>query len=113
MMTLPDRRVKACFASDREGREKKKRKNTYQLESDKEDVVDHKRPLAAVAISGDAKDDGADRPEHQHQRDAPGDVRVGLAELLGEVGRGQRNGEEVKGIPRLSGISQDGSSTPR
>ncbi|KAG7119033.1 hypothetical protein HYQ46_011007 [Verticillium longisporum] len=64
-------------------------------------VIDDKRPLATVSIGGDTKDDGAHRTEHEHQRDAPRDVRLRLAKLLGQLRNGQGNGEEVESIPRL------------
>lgn len=73
----------------------------YQLKHDEEKVVDDKGPLASVPITSDTEQDGANRSEHEHEGDAPGDVRLSLAKLLGQVRNGQRNGEEVERIPRL------------
>ena len=78
---------------------------TYKLKNDEEDVIHDERPLPPVAISRDTKDNGADRPEHQHERDAPGYVGRGLPKLLGERLYGQRHGEEVERVPRLNGVS--------
>lgn len=74
---------------------------TYQFKDNKEQIVDDKRPLAAVAIAGNTEQYGADRPKHEHESDAPGNVRLGLAKLLGKVGNGQGDGEEVERIPGL------------
>lgn len=88
-------------------KKKKERKKTrrgiwaYQFENNKEEVVDDKRPFASVAITGNTKDGGTDRSEHEHQGDAPCNVRVCLAKLLGQVSDGERDGKEVKGIPGL------------
>lgn len=77
-------------------------RGTYKLQDDEQQVVHNKGPLAAVAVGRNTKGDGADGAEHEHQRDSPGDVRIGLLERLGEILDRQRDGEEVKGVPRLS-----------
>lgn len=82
----------------------------YQFEDNKEEVVDDKRPFASVAITGNTKYGGADRSEHEHQGDAPCNVRVCLAKLLGQVSDGERDGEEVKGIPGLEQASNNVST---
>ena len=56
-------------------------------------------PFPSVAIGGNTKDGRPDRPEHQHQGDAPCDVGSGFAELVGQLGDGQGDGEEVKSVP--------------
>lgn len=70
-----------------------------QLEDHKEQLVDDERPLAAPAVRRDTEDDCADGAQHQHERDAPGNVRDGLVELRGELGGGERDGEKVEGVP--------------
>jgi len=42
----------------------------------------------------------AHRAKHQHQSDSPCDLRILLAELLGQLLHGQRDGEEVECVPR-------------
>jgi hypothetical protein len=74
---------------------------TYQFERNEEQVVNNKGPFATVSISSNTKGDGSNRSEHEHKRDAPGNVRLGLSKVLSQVGDGQRNGEEIKGIPSL------------
>ncbi len=73
----------------------------YQFQSNKEHIINDKGPLAAVAIAGDTEKDGADGTKHENKGDAPSNVRLGLVKLRGEVGNGQGDGEEVKGIPGL------------
>lgn len=51
------------------------RGSTYELENDKEKVVHDERPLPPVAVSRNTEYDGTNGPEHQHERDAPCDVR--------------------------------------
>lgn len=75
--------------------------STYQFEGDEEHIVDNEGPLAAVAVGGNAKDDGAHRAEHEDKRNTPCNVRRGLVERRGQVCGGERHGEEVKGIPGL------------
>lgn len=70
-----------------------------ELEDDEEDVVHHEGPFPPVSIGGNAKDDGADRTKHEHQSDTPRNLRIGLIEVLGQVGNGQRDGKEVEGVP--------------
>lgn len=70
-----------------------------ELEHDEKNVVHNKRPLATPAVGGNAKGDGADGSEHEHEGDAPGDICYLLAELLRQLRRGQRDREEVEGIP--------------
>lgn len=70
-----------------------------QFEHDEQDIVYHERPFAAPAIRGDTECDGAHRSKHEHKGDAPGDVRDGLVELLGQFGGGQGDREEIKRIP--------------
>lgn len=74
----------------------------YQLENDKENVVDNKGPLAAVAITGNTKGNGANRAEHEHEGNAPGNVGGLFAKVAGQVADGEGHGEEVEGIPGLS-----------
>ena len=78
---------------------------TDQLERNEKDVVDNKGPFASVAIGRNAEEDGADGAEHEHQGDAPGDVRVGFAKRLCEVRDGERDSKEVEGVPGLDGVS--------
>lgn len=73
----------------------------YQLKHDEEEVVDDKGPLASVPITSDTERDRANRSEHEHEGDAPCNVRLRLAKILGQVRNGQRHGEEVERIPRL------------
>ena len=44
--------------------------------------------------------DTANGSEHEHQGDAPGDIGGAPVEGLGQIGHGQTDGEEIKGIPR-------------
>lgn len=74
---------------------------THQLKGDKQEIADDQGPLPTVAVTGQAKDDGPDGPEHEHHRDAPCDVRLGAPKRLGEVADGQRDGEEVERVPCL------------
>ena len=74
---------------------------TYQLKNDEKHVVDNEGPFPAVAIGRDTEQAGADRTEHEHEGDAPGDVRVVLAESLCKLANGQRDGEEIKRVPGL------------
>lgn len=73
----------------------------YQFENDKEQVVDDKGPLAAVAITGDTKGDGADGTEHQDEGNTPGDVGLGFSKSFGQATDGKGDGKEVEGIPGL------------
>ena len=57
------------------------------------------RSIAPIAVSCDTKDCRSDRSKHQHQRDSPGNVGVALVERFGEIGHGQRDGEEVERVP--------------
>lgn len=58
---------------------------TYKFEDNKEEVVDDERPLATVSIGSDTEDDGTEGPEHEHQRNSPGYVCLGLAKIFGEL----------------------------
>lgn len=78
---------------------------TYKLENDKEKVVHDERPLPPVAVRRDTERDSTNGPEHQHERDAPGDVCRRAVELLGERRDCQGYGEEIERIPRLDGVS--------
>lgn len=46
------------------------------------------------------EDNSAHRPEHQHQRDPPRDIRRLDVKLLVQLRHRQGNSEEIKGIPR-------------
>lgn len=70
-----------------------------ELEGDEKNVVDNERPLAAVAVRSDTKENSANGSEHENECDTPGDVGLADVEGLGEVGDGQRDGEEVESIP--------------
>jgi len=74
-------------------------KASAKLEDDEENVVQDEGPLSSIAIGSNTKGDCANAPEHQHKCDSPGDIGVGLAKLLCQIGQRQRNSEEVKGIP--------------
>ena len=71
-----------------------------KLEDDEEDVVHHKGPFPPVSIRRNAKNDGADRSKHEHKSDAPGNLRIGLVEVLGKIGDGQRDCKKVESVPR-------------
>ena len=45
------------------------------------------------------KDHTSHRPEHQYQGDAPSNLRVRFAELLGQLFNGEGDCEEVECIP--------------
>jgi hypothetical protein len=60
-----------------------------------EDEVAHQRPLAAVAVGDEARDDGAEGAEEEREGDRRGDVVRLLAELHGEARHGERDAEEV------------------
>lgn len=70
-----------------------------QLQDDEENVVGDKGPFAAVAIREDTEDDGTDGTQHQHEGDTPGDFGVGTLKVFSQTGQGNRDGEEIKGIP--------------
>lgn len=60
-----------------------------EFEGDEQEVIHDKRPFPAVAIACNTEDHSADGPQHQHHRDAPCDVRRGLAEFFAQLRRGQ------------------------
>ena len=70
-----------------------------QFQDDEKDVVYHKGPLPPVSIGGDTEDGRANRSKHEHKSNPPRDLCIGLVEGLGEVGDGQRDGEEVECVP--------------
>lgn len=74
---------------------------THQFEDDEEQIVDNEGPLATIAIGGNTEDDGADGSQHEHERNAPGDVGDVFPKRLGQLRGCQGDGEEVKGIPSL------------
>ena len=74
----------------------------YHFNDDEQRHVDDEGPFSAIPVSRNAEGDGAQRTQHQHERDSPGYIRVGLAERRGQVANGQTDGEEVERIPRLS-----------
>jgi hypothetical protein len=74
-----------------------------ELEHDEEDIIDDERPLPTISIGRDTEDDGPDGAEHQHQRDAPCDLGIGLIERDREVRDGQADGEEIERVPGLRG----------
>ena len=62
--------------------------------------------LADIPVQGSTKATGelteehtAHRSEHEHQSNAPGDVGARLAELRRQGRDGERDGEEVEGVP--------------
>lgn len=79
---------------------------TYQFEDNEENVIDDEGPFPTVAVGCDTEEDGADRSEHQYERNSPGDVSVGLVERLRQFVDGQRYGEEVESIPGLSQLAR-------
>ena len=60
-----------------------------------EDQVAHQRPLAAVAVRDQARDDGAEGAEEEREGDRRGDVVRLLAELHREARDRERDAEEV------------------
>lgn len=74
---------------------------TYQFEDDEKQVVDNKGPLATVTIGRETENDRAHRSQHEDERDTEGNIGNAFVELLGKVGCGQRDGEEVESIPSL------------
>ena len=78
---------------------------TYQLENDEKHVVDNEGPFATITIGCDTEQDGANRPEHQHQSNAPSDVSIVFSERLGEFADSQRHCKEIKSVPRLRRVS--------
>jgi len=70
-----------------------------EFQDDEQDIVDYERPFTAVSVGCDSKGDRADGAEHQHQSDAPCDVRFRPIERFGQAGDCQRDSEEIKGIP--------------
>lgn len=74
---------------------------TYKLKGNEEQVIDYERPLSPISISGDTEQNRTDGPEHKNERDAPGNVSCGLPERLGQAVDGERDGEEVEGVPSL------------
>lgn len=79
----------------------KKKIYTYEFEHHEQEVVNNKGPFSAVSIGCDTKEDTPNRPEHEHQGNAPGDVGYGLVKSLGQVASSERHGEEIKRIPGL------------
>lgn len=81
---------------------------SYQLKDDEEEVVHDEGPFSAVAICCDTEEDGPDGSEHEDQCNSPSDVGLGLVKSLGEFGDGERDGEEIEGVPGLSrSVSKD------
>jgi hypothetical protein len=92
---------------------KREKEKAYQFEDNKEQIIDNKRPLATVAITRDTENNGADRSKHENEGDAPGNIRLGLAKLVGEIGHGQGNGEKVKRVPGLAEAKKLAAMKPR
>lgn len=82
-----------------------------ELKDDEENVVGDERPLASISVSSDTEDDGTNRTKHKNQGDTPSNVGIGLVESGGERSDGERNGEEVKGIP-CPGEESDEEESP-
>lgn len=74
---------------------------TYQFENNKEEVVDDKGPFSSISITGNTKDGRAHRSEHENKSDTPCNILLRLIERLAQTSDGQRNAEEVEGIPSL------------
>lgn len=85
----------------------------YQFQNHEQDVIDDERPFSSVSIGRYPKENTADRPEHEHQRDAPGDVGNRLVEGHGEIAGSKRDSEEIESIPGLSDQSAIGTVAAR
>ena len=53
-----------------------------QLQDDKEDIVENKRPLSSVSVGEETENNGTNGAKHQDQCDAPCDFGICLAKLL-------------------------------
>ncbi len=74
---------------------------THQFNDNEEQIIDNEGPLATVAIGSNTEADRTHGSQHQHERDAPGDIGDVFTKRLGQVRRRQRHSEEVEGIPSL------------
>lgn len=63
-----------------------------------DDEVYNQGPLAAIAISQEAEENGAEGAEEESQGDGRRDVGRGLVELFREEGDRQADREEVPGV---------------
>jgi hypothetical protein len=88
------------------------RLSTYQFQYDEQDIIYDKWPFSAIPVCGNTKQDGSNRPKHQYQGDAPGDIRRRLAKRGCQIADRQRDGKEVKGVPRLARTMSAHASIP-
>jgi len=73
-----------------------------EFKDDEKHEIRDERPFSSEAVAKDAKDGGADGPEHERQGDSPRNRGGFLAECVADIRHGERNGEEIKGILRAS-----------
>lgn len=70
-----------------------------QFENHEQQLVHHKGPFPSPAIGCNTKGNSTDRSQHQYQGDTPGDIGDRLVKGRSQLGCGQGDGKEIKGIP--------------
>jgi hypothetical protein len=58
---------------------------TYKFEYDEQNVVNDERPLSAIPIGSNTKEDRAHRTKHQNECDSPGNIGNGFVKGCREV----------------------------